>query len=588
MTSTGNVFPGIGENNAGIGATAWTSPGNIVSDNATDASCNAAASSQYLVARNFAFAGVPVNATIVGITVRIEASESSTGSETLNARLQDETGTLVGNTKTASINGTGKTVYTYGGIADVWGISPTGNQIHDADWGVRFWFTTSHNVAVDYVTMAVEYTVPAVGVATETDTGLAVSRIKVKAVGVASETDAGLALGAVKRTVPGVGGETDTATGPAVTKRLGPGVAAELDAASAPAIRKIAGVGPASELDTALALDRAAGQTVPTGTATETDTALAPSILKKRSVATATELDSAVAVGRVKVAAHGSAVETDAALAAALAKQRGVGVALETDAAQALGHVKIRGVGTAAETDAALALSDVKRFAPGIAGETDAALSRYVTGQQVATGLATEVDAARSVAVSKSLTAGVSAAQATALPLAALKLRAVGLSEETDIGAGPIWDIPTPPARRTTAVRGVRACTQSHRRVRRVSATRRARVATAPVRSRYSMAMSLDDIIMNIDRFEQSALEFLDYDHNVEPVLEAGEIITGSQWTAPAGILIGVNEHAPSFTATTVKVWVGGGTVGQSYSLSNAVTTSLGRVHEHVLEITII
>jgi hypothetical protein len=171
MASTGNLFPGTGENNAGIGATAWTNPGNVVSDNTTDASCNAAASSQYLIARNFNLAAVPDDSLILGITVRIEASESSTGSETLNARLQDDAGALVGNAKTASINGTGKTVYTYGGAADVWGAGLTAAKVKNANFGVRFWFTTAHNIAVDYVTLAVEYLAPITGALSVSDSG---------------------------------------------------------------------------------------------------------------------------------------------------------------------------------------------------------------------------------------------------------------------------------------------------------------------------------------------------------------------------------------------------------------------------------
>jgi hypothetical protein len=158
MASTGNVFPGTGENNAGIGATAWTNPANVVSDNATDATCNAGASSQYLVARNYSLA-IPTNAVFEGITVRIEASEHSTGTESLNGRLQDETGTLVGTSKAATISGTTKVVYTYGSTSDVWGLtSLTPAQVNDADFGVRFWFTTAHDVRVDYVTLALEYT----------------------------------------------------------------------------------------------------------------------------------------------------------------------------------------------------------------------------------------------------------------------------------------------------------------------------------------------------------------------------------------------------------------------------------------------
>lgn len=160
MSTTGNVFPGVGENNAGIGATAWTNPGTITLDNATDATCNAAASSQYLVARSFDFSSIPDDAVIVGITVRAEASEHSTGTESLFAQLQNESGTLVGSSQSQNVSGTGKTVYTYGGTADVWGATLTPAIVKDADFGVRFWFTSAHDVRVDFVTMAVEYEVP--------------------------------------------------------------------------------------------------------------------------------------------------------------------------------------------------------------------------------------------------------------------------------------------------------------------------------------------------------------------------------------------------------------------------------------------
>jgi hypothetical protein len=156
MASTGNVFAGTGENNAGIGATAWTTPENVVSDNTTDATCNAAASSQYLVARNFTL-NIPTTARVLGVTVRVEASEHTAGTESLNGQLQNDTATLIGSSQAQTINGTAKAVYTYGGIADTWGASLTPAIVNDADFGVRLWFTTAHDVRVDYVTLAVEY-----------------------------------------------------------------------------------------------------------------------------------------------------------------------------------------------------------------------------------------------------------------------------------------------------------------------------------------------------------------------------------------------------------------------------------------------
>jgi hypothetical protein len=192
VASTGNVFAGTGENLAGIGATAWTNPGNIVSDNATDATNNGS-SSNYLVARNYGLS-VPVGATVVGITVRIELSEHSPGSETLNARLQDENGALIGSGKTASVTGTTKTVYTYGSTSDLWGATLTPAIVNDADFGVRFWFTTSHDIRVDYVTLAVEYTegtATLTGAASTSEAGTATPDTSKAATGESGTTSAG-------------------------------------------------------------------------------------------------------------------------------------------------------------------------------------------------------------------------------------------------------------------------------------------------------------------------------------------------------------------------------------------------------------
>jgi hypothetical protein len=163
MASTGNVFPQTGESIDRAGLTAWTAPTAIVSDNATDATCNGTGS-DYLVARNFDFSAVPDGATITGILVRVEASEHSGGTEPLLAQLQDETAVLVGSSKSTSnegaISGTTKAVYTYGSTSDAWGATLTPAIVKDPDFGVRFWFTTAHDVRVDYVTVAVEYAVP--------------------------------------------------------------------------------------------------------------------------------------------------------------------------------------------------------------------------------------------------------------------------------------------------------------------------------------------------------------------------------------------------------------------------------------------
>lgn len=159
--STGNVFPGTGANTDRSAATDWVNPGNILADENTTASCTGGATgSDYLIASNFNFSSIPFNAIITGITVRFAAAESSTGSETTTAQLQDAAGALFGTSKTNSVNGTGETVYTYGAANDLWGLNNTtltAAIVKDADFGCRFWYTTTHNMTVDFVTLAVEY-----------------------------------------------------------------------------------------------------------------------------------------------------------------------------------------------------------------------------------------------------------------------------------------------------------------------------------------------------------------------------------------------------------------------------------------------
>lgn len=422
MASTGNVFPGTGENNAGIGATAWTSPGNIVSDNTTDATCNAAASSQYLVGRTYAFSSVPTNATIGGITVRIEASESSTGSETLNARLQDATATLVGNTKTASINGTGKTVYTYGATNDLWGATLNGNTIHDADFGVRFWFTTAHNIAVDFVTMAVEYTVPGPGIATETDTALALSVTKRVVAGLATEANAALAPLVENQgghqIATGLAAETDTAPARTVTKIATVGLASETDTATTRTIAEIVVTGRANETDIAITRGWFSLRS------SETDTAFARTVARIRAVGVATETDVAIARAVRKVVAHGLSEEFDSALSRLDPTDYvTTGLADETDTGLARAATKVVAHSFAAETDAALTLARKKLVHPSIVSEIDLALARQVA-RIVAVGIATGTEAA--------------------LALGKLKRMAIAVAGETDAAFTLFESAPSP------------------------------------------------------------------------------------------------------------------------------------------------
>ena len=75
----------------------------------------------------------------------------------------------------------------------------------------------------------------------------------------------------------------------------------------------------------------------------------------------------------------------------------------------------------------------------------------------------------------------------------------------------------------------------------------------------------------------------LDYAVDWTAWLAAGETITTSTWTVPAG-LTKVSDGAVDGKAT---VWLSGGTVGTRYAVTNHIITSQGREDERTLTILI-
>jgi len=169
MASTGNVFPTVGANAARGGATDWVSPGNVVSDNATDTTNPETAGADYLVCSGFGFT-IPSGATIAGVTVRVEASETGTGSTNYIPQLMSAaTPTLIGAAKSAvTVTGTTKVISTTGGVSDVWSATLTPAIVNDAGFGVALWTTdTGNTLAIDFVTIAIEYTTPLMATITD-------------------------------------------------------------------------------------------------------------------------------------------------------------------------------------------------------------------------------------------------------------------------------------------------------------------------------------------------------------------------------------------------------------------------------------
>ena len=158
MSSTGNKFPATGASVDRASATAWTTPGNVVSDNATDTT--AAVPTDYLVCSNFTL-DVPTGATILGVIVRVEASETGTGSSNYIPQLiSDTTPTLIGAAKSAvTVSGTTKVISTNGSATDLWSATLDPATVNAAGFGVAIWSTdTTNTLAIDFVTINVHFT----------------------------------------------------------------------------------------------------------------------------------------------------------------------------------------------------------------------------------------------------------------------------------------------------------------------------------------------------------------------------------------------------------------------------------------------
>ena len=56
----------------------------------------------------------------------------------------------------------------------------------------------------------------------------------------------------------------------------------------------------------------------------------------------------------------------------------------------------------------------------------------------------------------------------------------------------------------------------------------------------------------------------------------AGDEIFSSAWTVP----VGLTKVTDALTPTKTTVWLSGGTAGQSYTVTNRITTSAGRTED--------
>ena len=165
MASSGPNSCGTGVNDATSGTIAWTNPGNITAsdDSRATSMLGIGEDTQLLVATNFGFA-IDATATIVGVVVEWE--KSCVGQVDDRLLTLWKTGASVGDDKaTAGSWPTPTDAYvTYGGIADLWGLSGTLTPayINASDFGVMISAVEASGLGglarVDHCRMTVYFT----------------------------------------------------------------------------------------------------------------------------------------------------------------------------------------------------------------------------------------------------------------------------------------------------------------------------------------------------------------------------------------------------------------------------------------------
>lgn len=140
MATSGPNLPGTGADDATVGTVVWTSPGNITLDDGSIASASGMASStsHYIKGTNFSFS-IPAGATINGILVEWKVAGGATGS-TQNSIKMVKGGTISGNNKSTGANLPIATpaYVSFGGSADLWGLSWTVSDINASNFGTVF------------------------------------------------------------------------------------------------------------------------------------------------------------------------------------------------------------------------------------------------------------------------------------------------------------------------------------------------------------------------------------------------------------------------------------------------------------------
>jgi hypothetical protein len=170
MPETGWLSPSTVVDNNAVGTLTWANPGNAAAQDDTYASVTGQtnAQSHYLKATGFG-AAIPAGATPNGIEVGFDAYRSGGMGTPFTVVRLVLGGVVSGDNKAAGSFPTGDTdTYTvFGGVADLWGLSPTEAALEASDFGVvlsvNMQGSGAFSAYVDLVRVRITYTEAAAG-----------------------------------------------------------------------------------------------------------------------------------------------------------------------------------------------------------------------------------------------------------------------------------------------------------------------------------------------------------------------------------------------------------------------------------------
>lgn len=164
MASSGPNSPGTFANDAGSGGSyTWSNLSFASTSNNQYATCtvNANGVTYFLKCTNFGFA-IPGGSTIDGISVGVECSSDQLFATDLTVQLVNG-GAISGDNKAYFPDITMESIITYGGAADLWGLSFNVSDINSSTFGIA-WCGQNSSIKfsatyyIDHVTITVYYT----------------------------------------------------------------------------------------------------------------------------------------------------------------------------------------------------------------------------------------------------------------------------------------------------------------------------------------------------------------------------------------------------------------------------------------------